>query len=417
MKRTIEVFSLLTLAGTLSAQDLDFSAELDPVHNNGYHEIALSPELIGRSRTAQADLRIFDSSDKKVPYFIRKDEAYSQTKRFIPFKIVKKEIYPNSHTEIIFEQSGASALEEIHLEVANAEVNKPVEITGSDNQEQWYAIKSENVQLRPRNNGKTTTLSIVNLPPSSHRFFRLTVGDSLSPPLKILDLGHQGSEKILGRYDEASGYQIITKSDEKSTKMFICSAYPLLYNRLRFSADPREQFHRRVIISDYNTPKLSRRQRRNKRIFEPARQLYTSTITSSKDNHVELGGLYIDTLLVEIFNGDDDALQTLDIHVENLRHSAIAKLDSGVQYTIRTGNDEISRPQYDLYRFVDDNTEIHGPISHDVLIDHREANDAPLGLLSRNWMWLIIGALTLFMLYMVSKMMRDQQNKTTNEDR
>ena len=416
MKRITHSVTALLFAGTMHAQEFNFQADVAPIEKSGYHEIAISPDIISRSRRGLNDLRLFDESGDQVPYFIRTDDAVTYTGRFIPFTIAKNQIIPDEYTEIIIEQETGSTLDEIHLEVANASVSKTVEITGSDDQEQWYAVKRDHVSLRPRSDGKTSTLSVVDLPLSSHRYFRITIADSLNAPLKILDLGHQGREQRIGRFDEASGYQILTRDDQGKTEIRLCSEFPLLYDRIRFSADSAERFHREVDIYSIETPEQTRRQRR-KGIVPDGKSLLTSAHIRSGDlNAFDLAGAYSDTLLVVIENGDDPPLASLDVHVENRRRSLIAELDSGKSYVLKTGNDDIRSPQYDLHRFVNEETPIESTIDHDAVVDLRQ-DKTTLDGIGRNWMWLAIGALTLFMLYMISGMLKDQKGNGIPEDR
>jgi len=414
MKNLLLTFAFVSCQFFGFAQDFDFSASVPVVDTGGYHAIVLDPELVGRSKDRLQDVRLKDESGKNVPFVMQQDEAISSETVFVPFNIIRKEIIPDLYTVLEIEPTQRAELDQIHLEVANADVSKPVEITGSDDRKQWYAVRSTTVGVHQKDAGATSALSVFNLPRTAHAYYRITIGDSLSAPLKILDVGHQGRTRKIGQYSEASGYEIVTEQVDGATRLWIYSAYPITFDKLKLDIGNENPYHRNFTVSDHKTLQLSRRQRRQG--LTPIRQdvILSGSLNSEHLNAFPLPGIRADTVLIEIQNGDDTPLHVADIHIEQLQRRLVAELTPNENYTLHTGNKDIQAPRFDIGRFISPNTVMSSVVHHDPLADHRQEKTGGLHAISKYWMWLVIGGLVVFMLIMVARLMKDQKQRETS---
>lgn len=401
---TITLFSLCTCY----AQDFSYSADLKVPEDSGLFSIVLSPELVGRSQKGLGDIRLKDTSDKNVPFVIEIDKAVSEQRGFVPFKMIRNDIVPDRFTVIEIEPEHRSKVDQIHLRIANATVSKSVRITGSDTRLEWFAIKDDHVHLTPNNEGETSSLSILELPLTDHAFYRITIADSTSPPLKVLDVGHLGRMRTRGTYTEASGFSITRSKQANETIIAIHCPHKVRVDKITFDIADDRRFIRPFEIRRIVHLNPTRRQRRSGQRASEHQALFRGELSSQKTLAFETPTLYLDTAFIVISNGDDEELLISDITLEQLEHRLTAELDANKQYRLLTGNADVRPPEFDIVHFVGESMSELPIIQMGPLEPLAQPGLGRSFQLSRSWIWGILSILILFILFMVYKLVRDK---------
>ena len=146
--------------------------------------------LIGAARDDLADLRIRDEHGREVAYFVREATSVSRGRDFEPYPI---ELIRRTFQTDIRIQTDGERISSFTVRVKHADTNKKAILKGSNDGESWYAVRdrfrfSEQAEVH-----ETEALLTVSFPVSDYRYYLLSINDSLSAPLNILSVGHNGA--------------------------------------------------------------------------------------------------------------------------------------------------------------------------------------------------------------------------------
>src|SRR5690606_29475779 len=93
-------------------------------------------------------------NNKEVPYVVL-DSENKQFSIFSPFTIHSKDVIKDSITAIVIENTSKKLLDKLTLQIANTAVAKQYDISGSNDQEQWFGLVS-NASLNQLHNFDST---------------------------------------------------------------------------------------------------------------------------------------------------------------------------------------------------------------------------------------------------------------------
>ena len=94
------------------SQEYDYEATVKGTKSNSFHKIALSPELLGKLRSDQTDLRIYDTTGIELPYFSEQEEPVEYKNLFREYKILKKD-YRKYHIKTVVGPDDFKSMNEI----------------------------------------------------------------------------------------------------------------------------------------------------------------------------------------------------------------------------------------------------------------------------------------------------------------
>lgn len=347
-RRAIAVTSGL-LPALLACAQPQWSAPLPPVERDGYYTIVLSPELVGRSREDLADLRLLDPAGKEVAYLIEREPMMYERSWMRSYKLLRNERVKRT-TIIEMEADSAAMVDELVVRVRNARVSKRARITGSDDRADWYMIQDECLAVGD-GDGATSVLRFVDLPLSDYRYYRITLDDSLSAPVQVLDLGHSARARSEGRYAAIDGLSLSRTEERSTTRIALHGNSPFRADRLVFDIHSDVPFRRSAHFARHVSYMVRERKRDVVRKSEEGIGDFTLTRTSR--GRVPAPGMITDTLFIRIENGNDRPLDITGIHAVQLEQRMIAKLSAGVRYIITTADAKATTPQYDIAHFRD----------------------------------------------------------------
>lgn len=179
----------LLLAAVAHAQRPMWEAALPVVGQAGVHAVVLSPELLGRSRMDLGDLRLLDSTGREVPYLVHRPPALPVQEVFVPYTVLRNEALAG-RTEVELERPANELMEELDIRVRPADVRKWVRVTGSDDRVHWYMVKDDHLVAQGAIGRPPYQVLTVPVPRGDHRYYRITLNDSLTPPMQVLAVGH-----------------------------------------------------------------------------------------------------------------------------------------------------------------------------------------------------------------------------------
>jgi len=287
-------------------QHFNAEAPLPPVLKNGFYNIPLPPKVSAWLEPDYRNIRIIDENGKEVPYVIQAEQPTFSNVEFIGYEI-EKSSEKDCCTILTVINKERKQLNNIILEVKNAEVVKRATLRGSDDKQSWYALKGEFVLGSFSDNRKTSQLSILDFPLSNYEFYQIVINDSTTAPLNIVRAGYYNTNTDYGVYVEIPGVAI-TQADSVRQKMtFVQIVFDTTHfiDKLELTVAGPQFYRRQATLAD--------------RPFE---------IVSTHQPTLDLS-LKESKLVVSVYNENNPSLKFNGVKAWQLRRSLTAWLELG----------------------------------------------------------------------------------------
>jgi hypothetical protein len=346
MINIVHIIAFTTLFITpIFAQNFKATATIGNIKTDGLHNVLLTPEVRAYSAKDWHDVRIFDVTNHEVPYFIWRASS-SMATDFKALPIISKRSIPNVATQIIFENNTKHNIDEIVLKTANSSLVKAFNISGSNNQKQWFGVL-DTTQLTDLQTYKdTVSFTTIALPLSAYRYFRLDINDKKSAPINILNIGYPKNTANHTKQLPIIPQKTTTTEDPslKKTRIQVLFDRPNVIDNLVFDIQAPQFYKRnaRILanrtIIDHKKPKTT---------LQPVHEFI---LNSGNKNVISLSDFSEKEFFIEIDNQDNPPLSLNSIKMNQSVAYFVADLKANSTYTLKIGN-EISAPKYDLSYF------------------------------------------------------------------
>jgi hypothetical protein len=402
---------LLCLSWTSAqAQDFGWKATLTPASASGFHRVLLPASVTGRLQPGLEDLRLHGTDGKEVPYLLQTEQPVQYRTLFKPYQILSYTRQPGGLSELLIHNPEQRSINNISLLIGNAEVRKTVALSGSDNQQDWYVLKEQDVLYAIRNEKQTAEVKLLNFPLSRYRYFRLQLNDSASAPLNILNAGYYDTYSEAGKYTRIP-IQRLSRQDstDKTTYLRLDFGQPVYPEQLVFYISAPQLYYRegKVILGERKggTRRQKKRRRRNRthEIFE------AFTLHSNAPAQVNLPRQKVEKLVIQLQNEDNPPLKIDSVHVLQLNRYAVAQLQPNQTYILRFGDEDVDAARYDL-QFFQDSIPANLPIiTVQQITPLKEQKPKSQG--SKMLIWAAIGVVAVGLGYMTLRLLKDMDRK------
>lgn len=396
---SILLFSLLVVISQVIGQSFTMEAKIDSVQEDGNYQILISPEVSTHLKQDFSDLRIYDTKNHEVPYFLRIEKAPVSTESFRSYEIIEHNKVPDCCTRLIIRNADKNKIDNIGLIIKNADVRKKARLSGSDDTLNWYTIK-ENYELESLyNNYKTQEVKILHFPLSDYEYFRLEISDSLSLPISILQAGyydvlHENATLV----DLPAPAVVQTDSLDKKSYVKIAFQSPQYIDRIRFNISGPDNYLRQA--------KLCIKTTNNKKSY--FKEITACELKSNHSNEFLLDNLFVRELYLIIDNKDNPPLSVESVEASQIRRTLIAPLQKDKNYVLRFGDKKAPLPDYDL-KYFDDKLNIQPKVLRVSAVEKIELDEVRDEALftTKLWIWGAIIGMVLLLAYFSVKMIRD----------
>ncbi|MFI5136923.1 MAG: hypothetical protein ACHQIM_03790 [Sphingobacteriales bacterium] len=339
IKKGLLLIMVLGLIRSVSAQNtFKYAAPVHTVNTSGFYRIALHPDLVAKSNADLSDIRLIDQKSHFVPYLNANNLPQSPKEKFIVFPEVLVKSKADTSTAFVVESKVKAPVNMLWVKLKNTSVKRLVNLSGSDDLKQWFAIK-EDIPLREGEiNSDGTYLQSLSFPASDYHYLKLLVNDKNKAPVKFLEAGIYTEQSLANLYFPIRPGKIVRKDSNNVTFITMQLNDQYLINKVTLSVSAPKYYKRDVSI------------------YKIDKQGYQSVgdteLNSNKDNSLFIAAK-TDKLELQISNGDNLPLSIDSVKVAQAGQYIVSYLESGQSYWLLTGDVKASAPDYDLKFFTD----------------------------------------------------------------
>ena len=407
MKLNKFIILLLSINSLFAQQNT--TAKIKSVKENGLHKIILPSEIRSFSQEDLRDFRIYDAKNKEVPYFIILDKNQATASGFLEFKLISKSVIPRKKTIIIVE-TPKNTIDEIVLSIANSVVTKSFDISGSNDQKEWFGLINNTRVFNLQSAKGLSVFKTLKLPLSSYKYLKIEFDDKKTLPINVLKIGVFANKIINSNVQEILPKSSVVTQYTSQKK-----------SGIRVIFDNKQIVNQ--ILFNISSPNLYKRQGRiylNKiREVKHKTETYHKTISTFELNSdlkkpIKIQEFFEKEFFIEIENEDNQPLVFSDIRFFQDQVAIITDLKAGEEYNIKTGNPKAIAPQYDLENFKSKMAN-NLPETTIYKINRQNSNTISVekkSIWQQTWfMWLCIALGGISIFYYTVKLVKDMKNK------
>lgn len=319
-------------------------ATLSKIEKDGFHQITISPEIISASKDNLDYFRILDQSNKEVPFSIC-NNSRNNALFFQKLNMLSQSNSNDSITSIIVSLNELKNITELSLIISNTTIKKSYSISGSNNQQEWFGLVSNQLLSNLNNENGSNVEKIISLPINNYKFLRFDFNNKKSLPINILEIGYY----INGRNDVEKTVLTDFKykiSEDKKHKKTI-----LTFTSDNFQRVDGVSFDVTTKLFLRNASVLVNRTRKVKKRTETfQKEIASFNLNSNTSNAFQFNAFFEKEFMIEIDNQDNQPIEISKIKIFQNKMFVVADLKKNGTYKIIIDS-AFSKPNYDLANF------------------------------------------------------------------
>lgn len=349
MKKIILLFSCI-VSCNLSAQEFKGQASVDSIKETGFHNILLTPEINGHLNVDFSDIRLFDEKNGEVPYLHRSERSTTYTQLFKEYTIISKEMVKGNCTRLILGNPEGTKINNISLVIKNADVQKKVKLSGSDDQQNWYVVKDNYLFYNVFNTSETAEIKLLDFPLSNYHYYKIEINDSASAPLNILKAGFYDTYSESGKYTIVKGVQINQTDSVKLKKTYVKFTFssPQYIDKLDLEIEGPVYYLRKANVCELKKDSVKKREVRSY-----YQSIQETELASNHPNTIYFSNYKAKEFYIVIENEDNQPLHIRSAKAVQLNHYLTAYLEKEKHYVLKFGDPKLGSSSYDIKYFND----------------------------------------------------------------
>lgn len=344
---------ILTGATARAQNTFKYKADLPKIDTSTVYRIKLAPALVARSNESLSDIRLLNDKVKFTAYTLSKNVFTGNSGNFVEFPQIKANNTSDTASVYIAQNKAGIKTHELWIRLKNTEVQRSVDIFGSDDLKKWFAIK-EGIQLNQGTFDKEAEYSqLLQLPTSNYQYFKVQVNGKNKAPVKIIWAGIYVGMIPSEEFAQLPDPKFSSKDTAKLTHVYVQFDEPYQVNKLQMIVSAPNYFDRHIsIYNDENNERIS-----DTTISFRSPDIYLSAKTKK--------------LRIDISNGDDVSLTIKTINAFEQQQYLVSYLEASREYAILSGDSTATTPDYDL-SFLKDRSQDDIPV-----ISHSDISNNP----------------------------------------
>ena len=317
------------------------------VAQTNFYRILIDNNIRSKCKNDFSDLRILDSVNNEIPYFIYEPSAISFNEQFVNLEFTEGKRLANKFSEIIIQNKTADTLNYLLVDVLNTTNSKMYSISGSNDSKKWISVSDYQYMSDIVSTNNLSVLKEIYFPSLNYKFIRLTFNDSISGAIHINKIGIIKNKIIYQTYSNLSSKLIKNPANTNKKVSSLILTFPIKsdVDNLKFNITTSDFYQREVSIYKSTLTNY------HKKTIYKKELIAKTTLSSNYQNLIAIYKTKLDTLFIDIENNDNAAL-TID-SITGLQKDvwAICKLVNTKNVAVYFGNDAITSPNYDLIYF------------------------------------------------------------------
>jgi hypothetical protein len=338
----LTLFILLLCGAVLPAsaqKNFKYKAALQKTDSTGFYRIGLQPALVAKAKPDLSDLRITDAKGNFVPYIQAGSLPQKSQKSFVVFPEISNNPKTDTSTVFIIENKTGLVLDLLWIKLQNTAVKRKVNLLGSDDQSQWFAIQEDIPLQEAVQNSEGTYMQSLSFPASNYRYLKIQVNDKNKNPIKFLQAGiYTEYASAAQNYSAIAPLIVIRADSNKTTFIDIKLNDHYQVNRLHLNISAPRYYKRGIAVYQF--------------VNNGKELLSEAELSSGKDPDLLIAAK-TNHLLVEISNGDNQPLSIGEIKAYQSDEYLISYLEAKQTYQFLIGDSSAQAPEYDLKFFAD----------------------------------------------------------------
>jgi hypothetical protein len=399
----LTLFILLLCGAILPAsaqKNFKYKAALQQIDSTGFYRIGLQPAIGGEG---QARSLGHPHCRCKGQFCTLHPGRQSPAKKPEKLCCFPGDNQPTQKTDtstvFIIENKTGLVLDRLWIRLQNTAVKRKVNLLGSDDLNQWFAIQEDLPLQEAVQNSEGTYLQSLSFPASNYRYLKIQVNDKNKNPVKFLQAG------IYTEYASAAQSYIpftplkVTRADSnKTTFIDIKLNDKYQVNKLHLNISAPRYYKRGVAVYQF--------------VNNGKELLSEAELSSDKDQDLLIAAK-INHLLIEISNGDNQPLSIGEIKAWQSDEYLISYLEAKQSYQFMVGDSLAQTPEYDLKFFADSISGNTPVIKHEAVVKNTsyEATVKPAGKDYTVLIWVAIVVSVGLLLFLTLKMTKEVKKK------
>ena len=339
-----KISSIAAVCFTFLSFGQSHKGEIKGVKQTSLHQINIDPTIRAVAGEDLAHLRILDSKKNQVPYAF--NNFNGELSRYIPFKVIAKNIIKDSITSIVVKNETGKKINQLNLKIRNTSLAKNYNLSGSNDNIEWFGLTANQTLADLNSANETSSENTIYFPANTYAYLRIDVKDKNSLPINIESIGIYETQFIPEKLIEIAEftYKIIEDKQKKTTKVVFSAASNYHIDAIAFDiAD--EYFNRTAKL-------LLKRERKIKKRIMPYEEVSSYfDLSSKRDKIIYFNSLIEKEFTIEIENLDNQALIFSKIQLLQKPLVILAKLNANESYELIIDS-TLKKPSYDLENFV-----------------------------------------------------------------
>ncbi len=365
-----------------------FKADLEMIDSSGVYKISLSPAQVAKCNEKLSDIRLIDENGKFKAYVLSKNLFIDNPYQFIEFPEVNSS--GKADSIYIAENKSGIRINNLSLKLKNTDVDRSVNLSGSQDLKKWYAIKEDIPLEKARAGNESEYQQTLYFPTSNYQYFKIQVNGKKKTPIKIMRLGVYLSELSREEFAILPPAKFNVNDTNKVSHVYINFDEPYVINQLRLIVSAPNYYERHVSI--YDVENHNANLVRDATISFRGEDIYLSAKTKQ--------------LRIDISNGDDVPLTIQRVDAFQQNQYLISYLEAGHSYSILSGDSSASEPVYDL-SFLKSNPYNRVPVINHSAVYKNPAYVMPKPIAKKNFtslLWVAIIAVLILLSFLTWKM-------------
>ncbi len=341
------VFLVMRLFVVGQTTGYHYRANLNEIDSSGFYNVVLTPEINAYLKIGCHDFRIVNDSGKWVPHVLRiPNSEFINHAVDWTLNIITKKSNKSSSDFVI--KTFDTVTSNLILEIRNTDAKRYCNLTGSDDQVNWFIINDSIVISPIKNDFDNNSRFKIEFPPVNYKYIRIHITNEGKEPFDILKLYNNKAipETLLakGRVDHPpleNPKSIISQKDSgKNSYINVIQTDSFQFNEIRLKVSGAKYYLRNANLYTFSAVGNN---------FSNLGQLVSSfEISNNSTLKFRLPVTKAKMFCIVIHNEDNPALKVEDVKTYIGYRVATAWLEKGKHYSILLNKPDANTPNYDL---------------------------------------------------------------------